>query len=183
MAFEWCKICTKIGWCYRWMFVTPSIWCYSQQNFKIMVFSQFYGSIFFIYLTILCTPIPIIFFLGFLTWAFHNHFVRVKYMTRGPIRKSVVCSGSPLRFLPYNNNSPYLCFPFVGKWYKYSRSRIRCRSYFFTIVARLFNIRVFSVVSEMCCLVSTRVGPFYITSSWLFYSQFGFSYFGRTNGI
>jgi hypothetical protein len=164
------------------MFVTPSIWCHSQHFFKVTVFFQYFGSIFLIYLTILCMPIPIIFFLGFLTWAFHSHFVEVKYMTRGPIGRSVVYSNSPLRFFPYNNNSPYLCFPFE-KWYEYSRFRIRCGFYFFMIVARLFNIRVFSIVGEVCSLVSIKVGPFYFISSWLFYSEFRFSYFGHTNGI
>jgi hypothetical protein len=32
------------------------------------------------------------------------------------------------------------------------------------IVARLFNIRVFSVVGEVCSLVTIRVGPLYIIS-------------------
>ncbi len=36
---------------------------------------------------------------------------------------------------------------------------------FFMIVAIFFNIRVFSVVDEMCSLVSIRVGPLYITFS------------------
>jgi hypothetical protein len=160
-----------------------SIWCHSQHFFKVTILTQFFGLTFFIYLIILCMPIPIIFFLGVLTWGFHSHFVRVRYMTRGPIGRNFVYYGSPLHSLPYSNNSPSLCFPFVGGLYTYSRSHIRCGSYFFTIVAKLFNIRVFCVVGEVCSLVSIRVGPLYITSSWLFDSQLGFSYFGCTNGI
>jgi len=54
---------------------------------------------------------------------------------------------------------------------------------FLMIVARVFNIRTLSVTNEMCSLVSTRVGLLYIISFWFFYSQFGFLYFGHTNGI
>ncbi len=32
------------------------------------------------------------------------------------------------------------------------------------IAGRVFNIRAFSAVNEMCSLVSIRVGPFYIIS-------------------
>ncbi len=68
-------------------------------------------------LTIICTPIPIVFFSGFPTCGFHSHFVEVKYTTRGPIGRNVVCFGSPSHFSPYSNNPPYLCFPFLGEWY------------------------------------------------------------------
>jgi len=64
------------------------------------------------------------------------------------------------------HNLPYLCFPFVGKWYIYSsRSRIKCGSYFFTIITRVFSIRALSVANEVCSLFSIGVGPFYIISS------------------
>ncbi len=72
-------------------------------------------------------PIPTIFFLGFSTWGSHSHFVKVKYMTGGPIGRNVVYFSSPLCFLSYNSSSPYLCFPFVGN----DRSHIRCNSYFY----------------------------------------------------
>jgi len=32
------------------------------------------------------------------------------------------------------------------------------------IIARIISIMVFSVANEMCGLISTKVGPFYITS-------------------
>jgi hypothetical protein len=44
-------------------------------------------------------------------------------------------------------------------------------------------LKAFNIAKEVCSLVSTRVGPFYITLSWVFYSKFGFSYFGRIDGI
>jgi hypothetical protein len=46
-------------------------------------------------------------------WEFHNHFVRFKYMIRGPIAGSVVYFGSSLHFSPYDNSPPYLYFPFI----------------------------------------------------------------------
>jgi hypothetical protein len=120
---------------------------------------------------ILCTPIPTIFFStiptiffsSFPTWRYHNHFVKVKYMTRGPIGKNVVyyvhiCT------LSLQQQPPYLCFLFIGKQYIYNRFRIKCGSYFFMITTRVFNFRVFSAANEVCSLFSTRIGPFYITS-------------------
>ncbi len=132
---------------------------------------------------ILCMPIPIIFFSSFMTWGFHNHFIGVRYTPRGPNGRSVICSGSPLHSLPYNSSPPYLCLHFFGRWYMYSRFRIRCALCVFTVVAWVISIKAFSATSKVCNLVSIGVGPFYITSSWLSYSWFGFSYFGCTNGI
>ncbi len=60
---------------------------------------------------------------------------------------------------------------------------IRCGSYVFTIVARVISTSTFSAASEMCSLVSLRVGPLCITFSCLFYSWFKFLYFGHANGI
>jgi hypothetical protein len=128
-------------------------------------------------------PIPSVLFSSFLTQRFHYHFVKVRYTIGGPIRKNMVCFCSLLCFLPYSSNPPYLCFPFLGRWYTYNRSRIICGSCVFTIVGRIINIRAFNVTSEVCNLVSSWVGPLYITSSWLFYTQFGFSYFGRIGGM
>jgi len=45
---------------------------------------------------------------------FHNHFVKVRYIIGGPIARNVIYSGSFSRYLPYNNNTPHLCFPFLG---------------------------------------------------------------------
>jgi hypothetical protein len=114
---------------------------------------------------------------------FHNHFVKVRYIIGGPIGRNVVYSGSFSRYLPYNNNTPHLCFPFLGGWYTYSRSHTRCGSCIFMIVRRVINIRFFSAAKEVCILISSRVGPLYMTSFWLFYSWFGISYFGCTGGI
>ncbi len=55
-----------------------------------MVFFRFSKSHFSIYSTILCTPIPSVFFSGFPTWGSHSHFIRIMFMTRGPIEKNVV---------------------------------------------------------------------------------------------
>jgi hypothetical protein len=123
------------------------------------------------------------FFSGYLTWRSHSHFVKVMYMIEEPIGRSVVCSNSLLHFSSYSSSPPYLCFPFVGGWYAYSRSCIRCGSYFFMIASKKFNIKAFSATNKMCSLVSIKVGPLYITSFWFFYSQFDFSYFGHTNEI
>ncbi len=132
---------------------------------------------------ILCTLIPIVFFSSFSTWGSHSHFVRIMYTTRGPIGRNVVYFGSPSRSLPYNNNPPYLCFHFIGGWYTYSRFYIRCGFYFFMIVTKVFNIRIFNVANEMCSLIITWVGPLYIIPSCLSYSWFKFSYFARIGGI
>jgi hypothetical protein len=53
---------------------------------------------------------------NFLIGGSHNHFIEIKYMTRGPVGRNGVCFNSPLRFSPYNNNPPSLCFPFVGTY-------------------------------------------------------------------
>jgi hypothetical protein len=60
---------------------------------------------------------------------------------------------------------------------------MKCGFYFFTIIGGIFNIGDFNVANEVCSLISTRVGPFYIISSWFSYSQFKFSHFGRADGI
>jgi hypothetical protein len=96
-----------------------------------------------------------------------------------PIGRNIVCSNPPSHFLPYNNSPLYLCFPFVGWWFTYSKSHIKCGSCFLTIVTRVFSMRVFGVANEVCNLVSTRVGPLYITSSWFFYYWLRFLYFGH----
>jgi hypothetical protein len=128
-------------------------------------------------------PIPIVFFSGFPTWGSHSHLVEVRYTTGGPIARNVVCFGSPSRSSLYNNNPPYLCFPFLGKWYTYSWSRIKCGSYVISVEGRIINMKSFSANSEVCSLVSLGVRPFYIIFSWFSYFQFGFSYFGSINGI
>jgi hypothetical protein len=53
----------------------------------------------------------------------------------------------------------------------------------FTIVARVFSIKVFNVASEVCSLVPKWVGQFYINFSLCFYSQLKFLYFGHIDGI
>jgi hypothetical protein len=165
-----CHICTQIGWCYMWMFVTHLNWCHNQHFLRVMIFAQFSKSTFPIYLMILCTPIPTIFFSSFPTWGFPNHFVGVMCTTRWPFGRNVVCFNSFSHSSPYINYPPYLCFPFVGKWYTYSRFCIRCGLKKIMIVIKNFNIQAYNAVSEMCSLVFTRFGPLYITSFWFFYS-------------
>ncbi len=128
-------------------------------------------------------PIPTIFFSNILTRGFNRHFVRGRYTIGGPIGWNVVSFGSLLCSLPYSNNLFYLCFPFLGEWYTYSRSHIRCGSYVKTIAWKVINIRVFNVANKVCSLVSSRIGPLYIISFWFFYFWLGFSYFGCTNEI
>jgi hypothetical protein len=150
---------------------------------RITIFAPFFRSSFPIYLKNLCTPIPIIFFVGFLTWASHSHFIWVKYMIREPLGRNIVYYASHLCFSPCRNNPPYLCFPIVIRWYAYNRYCIKCDSYFFTIVIKVFSIKAFSATIKVCSLVSIGFESLYITSSWLSNSQLGFSYFGCTNGI
>jgi hypothetical protein len=145
--------------------------------FKSYDFHWLFGLALPICLMIICVPIPIVFFPSFPTWGFHSHLVRVRYMTGGPIGRSIICFGSLSCFLFYSNNPPYLCFPFFSELYTYSRFYIKCGSYIFTIAKGVINNRFFSVTNKVRSLVSLGVGPFYITSSWLFYSQLGFFIF------
>jgi hypothetical protein len=46
------------------------------------------------------------------------------------------------------------------------------------IIGRIFSIGHFSAANQVCSLISIRVGPLYIISSWFSYSQLKFSYFG-----
>jgi hypothetical protein len=96
------------------------------------------------------TFILIICFSGFSTWVSHIHCVGIKYTIGGPIGRNVVLSNSPSSFLPYNRSPPYLCFPFVDRWYTYSGSCIRCGSCFFTIGVGVFSIKAFNVAIEVC---------------------------------
>jgi hypothetical protein len=146
------------------MFIMPSIQCHGH-FLRVMVFTQILESNFPICSTIVCMPIPTVFFSSFSTWRSHNHFVQVKYTIGGPIRMNIICFNLLSCSSPYSNNSPYLWFPFVNKQYAYSRSFIQCGSCFFIIIGGIFNIRTFSAVNEMCNLVSTRFGPLCITSS------------------
>jgi len=112
------------------MFVTPSIWCHNQPFFKsydLRLILWISSSHLFDNFT---HAHPIMFFPGFLTWGFHSHFVKVRYTIRKPIGRSVVYSSSPILSSPYSNNSPYLCFPFLGGWYTYSIYCIKCGLFF-----------------------------------------------------
>ncbi len=131
----------------------------------VMVFYMFFGSTFPICLMTLCTSIPTIVFLGFSTWEIHSHFIKVRYMTRGPIGRSIVCSSSLSHSLLYNNSPPWLCFHFIGGWYAYSRFCIRCGFCFLMITTWVFIIKAFNAANEMCSLISTRVGLLYVISS------------------
>lgn len=69
-----------------------------------------------------------------------------------------------------------LCFPFVD-------TTSNVVFIFVTITVGDFSIKAFNVANKVCSLVLTGVGPLYIISPWLFYSQFRFLYFGRTSVI
>jgi hypothetical protein len=114
---------------------------------------------------ILCTPIPIVFFSSFPTWGSCSHFIRIKYKIRGPIGRNIICFNSPSGSFPYSSSPPYLCFPFIGGLYAYKRSCIICCSFFLQLQEKVFSIMVLIAIGEMCSLVSTGVGPLYITSS------------------
>jgi len=141
---------------------------------KVIIFVWFFRSTFSTCLTILCTPVPIVFFSSLLTWVSHSHSIKIKQTIRGPIRRNIVCSCSPSCFSLYNNNPPYLCFPFVGRWYAYRRSHIKCGSYFFMITTRVFNIQTFSATNKVCSLVSIKVRPLYITFHGFLIHKLGF---------
>ncbi len=111
---------------------------------RVMTFAWFFGLVLPICLTIICTFISTVFFPSFLTWGFHNHFIEIRYT----IGRSVVYSNSFLRFLPYSNIPPYLCFPFLSGWYTYNRSHIRCGFCIFIIIRKIISIWYFSATSE-----------------------------------
>jgi len=145
------------------MLIMLSIWCHNKPFFKNydlcpilwINFSHMFEDFMHAHRTI--------FFSSFPTWRFHSHFIKIKYMTRGPNRNYIVCFCSLLHFSPYSNNPPYLCSPFVGRWYTYSRSNTKCGSYFFMITTWIFNIWAFNVANEVCNLVSIQGRPLYIT--------------------
>jgi len=123
---------------------------------RVMVFAQFSRSTFPIWSTILHTPIPTIFFSSFPIWGSHSRFIKDRYTIGRPIKKNVVYYGSLSQSLPYSNNPPYLCFPFLGKSCTYSRSCIRCGSYIFVTSGGVINIKAFNATNKMCSLVSLR---------------------------
>jgi hypothetical protein len=99
--------------------------------FQEIRFSFGSKSIFTIFSMIICMPILIIFFSSLLTWGSHSHFIIIKYTIKRPIRRSVICSSSPLHYSPYNNNPAYLCFFFNGGWHTYNRSCVKFGSFFY----------------------------------------------------
>ncbi len=76
-------------------------------------------------------------------------------------------------------NPPYFCYLFLGGWYTYSKSHIKCDSCVFTIVGGVISIKAFNAANKVCSLVSSRVEPLYITSFciWVFFN------FEHTDGI
>lgn len=79
-----CNHCTYVV---NWSMTDNIFLVYDFLFFRNYDFVWFFGSIFLICSMILCIPILIVFFSGFSTWEFHNHFVKVKHMIRGPIVK------------------------------------------------------------------------------------------------
>ncbi len=66
---------------------------------------------FFPCLTILCQLIPNVLFSSFSTWKFHRYCIKVGYMTKGPIGKTLVGFGSPLCFHLTLTTRPTYVFP------------------------------------------------------------------------
>lgn len=54
---------------------------------------------------------PLYIFTSFLTWGFHNHFVRIWYMIVGSFGQNVVRLNTPLHFPPYCSNPLFVFFP------------------------------------------------------------------------
>jgi hypothetical protein len=129
------------------------------------IFFQFFISIFPIYLMILCTPIPIVFFSSFLTWGSHSHFIGVTYTTWGPIGRKVVTLVHLCVFRPIVTTHPIYVFPLLVDETHIMGLASNVIFFFFMIVIRVFKIKDFNVVNEMCSMVSIGVGPFYIISS------------------
>jgi hypothetical protein len=93
---------------------------------------------------------PIIFFLGFLTWGFHSHFVGVKYTIKGPIGNNVVWIGSFLHSSPYSSSPPCVFPSSVGDMHIVGpTSNVVC---FFITIIRIFSIKTFSATNKMCSL-------------------------------
>ncbi len=55
---------------------------------------------------------------------------------------------------------------------------LKCGSYFFAIIVRVFSIKAFNATNEMCNLVSTGVRPPYETFSWFFIFKLSFHILG-----
>jgi hypothetical protein len=109
---------------------------------------------------ILLMPIPIVLFLGFLTWGSHSHFIEIRSTTWGPIGRNVV-HFVHLRVLhPIVATHPICVFLSLAND-THSRSCIKCGSCVFTIAGRVISIRFFSAANEVCNLVSSGVGPLY----------------------
>jgi hypothetical protein len=139
-----------------WIFTTPLIWCHISHFSRVMVFAQYSTLVFPICLTILCMSILTVFFLNMWTWESHSHFIGIRYTTRGPIGRNVICSSSPLHYSPYINNLPYLCFFFDGRWDTYNRFHIKCDYYFFTVRTKVFSIKAFNALTK--CVVWSPQG-------------------------
>jgi hypothetical protein len=97
-------------------------------------------------------------------WRFHDDFVEVKYMTRGPIVRNIVYYVH-LHILCLTMTTPFTCVSISLVDDTYIVGPISNGSYFLKITKRIFNIKAFNVANKVCNLFSTRVGPFYITSS------------------
>jgi len=122
----------------------PLIRCHDP---RVKVFAQFIGLTFPICLMILHMPIPIIFFSGFPTWCFHNHFVELGTW-HGDSLGGTLFVLVHLRIFCLIVATPHLCFPFFNKWYTYIRSCIRCGFCVFTIARGVINIKAFSATNK-----------------------------------
>jgi len=96
-----------------------------------------------------------------------------------PIGRNIVWSSSPLCFSSYSNSPPYLCFPFVDRWYTYSKPCIRCGSCFLQLEQEFLALRL-SMQPSKCVAWSSQGLDHFIS---LPYSWLGFLYFGCINGI
>jgi hypothetical protein len=92
-------------------------------------------------------------------------FIQIWCMTIGFFGRSDVYISLVLCFPSYCRGPPHLCFSFIGRWYTHSWSCFQCVTFFFVIIRGIWHIRTFIIAHEVCCLVSRKVKPIYITSS------------------
>jgi hypothetical protein len=107
-------------------------------------------------------------FASFPTWGSHSHFVGIRYTIKGPIGPlggalfalthlctfHIVTTTHPTYVYLYLVDDTHIVGP---------TSNVVCC--IFMSVRGVINIKSFSAANEMCNLVSSKVGPLYITSS------------------
>jgi len=127
-------------------------------------------------------PIFTIFFTSFLIRGFTIILSKFGTWQGGSFGWNIIYFTTFLCFLPYYNNTPYLCFLHLLMisicWPNFKHG-----THISTFTSGACNIRTFHSLSEMCSLVSIGIRPIHVTSTKLFYTQHMFSYFRCTSGF